>query len=250
MRLATEIAIQSGSFHDVETLEDLRERLRALGVRRVELAPRHLAPALSQIELKEALVTLACGGIAAGGWGVFPAGGNQRDDRALLLRAQVMGIPIVGVDLQPGALRALGALAAEYGVRAAIHNGGPGHRWATLEALVRALEEANAWVGVCLDTAGLLGAGGDPVAAVPVLGPRLFGVHLSDAVEKGGAWKPCTLGEGALRLRPFLERLAAAGFKGLLSLEHEDRRGDPMQSLRASLAALAAAGGEPRRTAG
>ena len=190
MRLATEIAIQSGSFHDVETLEDLRERLRALGVRRVELAPRHLAPALSQIELKEALVTLACGGIAAGGWGVFPAGGNQRDDRALLLRAQVMGIPIVGVDPQPGALRALGALAAEYGVRAAIHNGGPGHRWATLEALVRALEEANAWVGVCLDTAGLLGAGGDPVAAVPVLGPRLFGVHLSDAVEKGGAWKP------------------------------------------------------------
>ncbi len=246
MRLASEIGIQSGSFHDVETLEELRERVRALGVRRIELAPRHLAPALSQVELKEALVALACGGIAASGWGVFPAGGNVRDDRALLLRAQVIGVPVVGVDPEPGALRALGALAAEYGVRAAIHNDGPGHRWGTLDALGRAMGETNAWVGVCLDTASLLRAGGDPVAAVHALGSRLFGVHLSDAARTdGGAWEPCVLGEGALRLRPFLARLAAAGFKGVLSLEYENRRGDPVQGLRASLAALAAAGEEP-----
>ncbi len=243
MRLASELGIRSNSFHDVDAIEGLRERVRALGIRRIELAPRHLAPALSQVELKEALVTLACGGVSASAWGVFPMGRSLRDDRALLLCAQVIGVPVVGVDPEPGAVRAMGALAAEYGVRAAIHNDGPGHRWGTLDALGRALAEANAWVGVCLDTACLLRAGGDPVAAVQVLGSRLFGVHLADAARQDdGRWEPCVLGDGALPLRPFLERLAAIGFKGVLSLEHEDRRGDPVQGLRASLAAFAAAG--------
>ncbi len=242
MPLVSELGIQSCSFHDVATLDELPALLAELGVRRLELAPCHLSPAVSQIELKEALAALACARITPSGWGVFPMGKALRDDRRLLLYAQFMGITTVGADPEPERIEDVSALAAEYGVRVAIHNHGPGHRWATIAALQEGLARANAWVGVCLDTGHLLRVDGDPLAALATLGTRILGVHLKDVVRgRDGDWLPCPLGKGALALRPFLEQLAAVGYAGVLSLEHEDKRGNPMAGIKESLAAFAAA---------
>lgn len=242
MPLGTHLGVQSCSFHDVAALDGLAERMRELDLHRIELAPRHLPLGLSQIELKEALARLACARVAASGWGVFPMGKEPRDDRKLLLYAQFMGIATVGADPEPEGIEDVGALAAEYGVKVAIHNHGPGHRWATLAALEEGLARANAWVGVCLDTGHLLRVDGDPLAALEALGAKVFGVHLKDVARgQDGVWTPCPLGKGALALRPFLERLAADNFAGVLSLEYEDKLGNPMPGIKESLAAFAAA---------
>lgn len=106
---------------------------------------------------------------------------------------------------------------------------------ATLRALLDTLGRGE--VGVNFDPANMILYGkGDPVAAVATLGPFIRQVHVKDAVPTAtpGTWgREVAAGRGAVDWPAFFAALAQAGFGGDFCIEREareERTGDIIQA--------------------
>jgi L-ribulose-5-phosphate 3-epimerase len=116
----------------------------------------------------------------------------------------------------------------------------------TAQCLRGLLEELNhPALGVNFDPANMILYGkGDPVEAVPVLGPWIKHVHVKDALraERPDEWgREVPWGEGQVGSEVFLRALREARYAGALAVEREagdDRLGD----IRLAVERLAAAG--------
>lgn len=108
------------------------------------------------------------------------------------------------------------------GLRHLGEEGGPALALENLEGVPldlfrQVVEEAG--VGVCLDLGHLVSDGEDPARAVAVLGPRLVGLHLHDALPPPARRAHLPLGAGRLDLEGTASALRAAGFSGPVVLE-------------------------------
>jgi len=126
---------------------------------------------------------------------------------------------------------------------------------ATLKRLRDAVGET---VGANLDPSHLMWMGADPVAAAHALGDAIYYVHAKDTKIEGSAgvngiidttpgseykdraWNYITLGHGRDEAwwRQFVQALAANGYDGVLSIEHEDPAMSPEQGVEESVALL------------
>lgn len=110
---------------------------------------------------------------------------------------------------------------AERGLRLALETGQEeaGH----LDHFLRGLRATN--VGVNFDPANMiLYAKGDPVAALEILMPHLYQVHIKDAVATSvpGTWgEERVVGQGQVDWPAFLGVLDRAGYSGALCIERE-----------------------------
>lgn len=164
------------------------------------------------------------------------------------------------------AVERIAALAASFGLRAAVHP----HAGTYVEyddEIERLLDDAD--VGLCLDTGHLAYAGTVAHEALPRYADRLVHVHLKDvdgdvlarvrreragfaaAVELGIF---CALGRGVVDLGGVLDALEGAGYHGFATIE-QDRvagSGSPLRELAESVDALtvAAGAGAPLANAG
>lgn len=112
-------------------------------------------------------------------------------------------------------------------------------------------------VGANLDPSHLFWQQMDPLAVIPALGSAIHHVHLKDTAlvpeqvaiagvldlrsfdrPEGRAWNFRTVGRGHDRAfwAAFVAALAAAGYDGSLSIEHEDRSEDPLAGVAESAA--------------
>jgi len=112
-------------------------------------------------------------------------------------------------------------------------------------------------VGANMDPSHLFWQQMDPLAVIAALGPAVHHVHLKDTAFESGqvalagvldlrsfdrpegrAWNFRTVGRGHDRVfwAGFVEALAAAGYGGSLSIEHEDRSEDPRAGVAESAA--------------
>jgi inosose dehydratase len=156
--------------------------------------------------------------------------------------------------------RRVAALAGERGVRAVFHPhaGSRVEFEDEIDELLGAVGSDE--LGLCLDTGHALYAGADPLALIARHAARLEHLHIKDVdgVRLGAAvgarldfWGAvargvfCPAGEGILVLDALRDALAAAGYRGLATVE-QDRRpgtpGSPAADLRRSVERLRAAG--------
>jgi len=113
----------------------------------------------------------------------------------------------------------------------------------SVATLMRLRDAAGETVGANLDPSHLMWMGADPLAAARALGDAIYYVHAKDTridpvnaglngvIDttpgtdfKARAWSYITLGMGKDESwwRAFVAALAAAGYDGVLSIEHED----------------------------
>jgi len=123
--------------------------------------------------------------------------------------------------------RSLAELPAATGVAIAVENMFPvrlpNERAVRFHAGSVELADLDRFPAVVLDTSHAAVAGIGLVEAVERLGERMVHVHLSDNAGRG--WDShLPLGEGVLPLAALLDRLAARGFRGSVSLELDLRR--------------------------
>jgi sugar phosphate isomerase/epimerase len=78
---------------------------------------------------------------------------------------------------------------------------------------------------VLFDTANCLALGDDPLAVLAVVLGRVGALHVSD-IRRVGAFEPTVIGSGAAPIVPVLQRLAASGFGGWISIEEASRTGE------------------------
>ena len=173
-------------------------------------------------------------GVEVIGFGVSGFSSDHDKNRKVFEYGKALGVEYLSADPTPDAFDSLDKLTEEFGIAIGIHPHGPGHRWDKIDKIAAAIKPHSDKIGVCVDTGHLLRSNEDPVRAVEVFGKRIYGVHLKDVKDT----KHFTiLGEGDLKLKEFLQKLADLKYKHCLALEYEENEANPMADIEKCLAA-------------
>ena len=151
----------------------------------------------------------------------------------------ITGIRTITANPQPDAdtFASLDKLVAEYDMKIAIHNHGPGALYDKLDGVMKIIQDHDKRIGACVDCGHFLRSGEDPVKAVKTLGPRVFGAHIKDDVELGKASKNVVIGKGKLDVVALFKALREIKFPadGSLALEYEANPDNPIDEMKACL---------------
>jgi inosose dehydratase len=218
------------------------ELVAELGLHQIETFPAHLPERMTPETCEQVKKKVRVKEIAIHAHGVVAFGKELERNRKLFEFANRMGIRNLTCDPDPESLDGIDQLVAEFGIRAAVHNHGPTHRYGSIAQLRKLLDGRHKWFGACIDTGHMIRSGEDPVKAIRELGPRVFGLHLKDFDQPRGDAKGVVLGKGQLDVAAVWKALRAVGFPadGSVSLEYEENAEDPMADLRACVAAAEA----------
>jgi len=229
-----DLGLQSYSLRSFK-FDDVLAKTQQLGLHFIEFFPRHLPQNLKPKELDAAKAKMAAHEVRVNAYGVCGMGRNEAANRRLFEFAKKAGFGVITANPSHDSLDLLDKLVEQYDVKIAIHNHGPGARWAKTDQMLKAVKGHHSHVGVCLDTGHLARAGDDPVEAVRKLGPRLHAFHFKDVNERN---HDVVVGQGRIDLLAFFTALKEIRFGGVFSLEYEMNPRNPMPGIRQSLAAI------------
>ncbi|WP_165230922.1 sugar phosphate isomerase/epimerase family protein [Aquisphaera insulae] len=208
---------------------------RELGLHHWEAFPAHVPLTQDETVIKTMKSEFEAAGIHLGGYGVVPLGKDEAADRKIFEFARALGISYISADPDPDGFALVDKLVDEYNIPVGIHNHGPGHRFALIDTIAKAIKDHSPKIGCCIDTGHFLRSKEDPVRAVEVFGDRIYGVHLKDVKD---AETFTILGRGDLRTDALLKALADRKYAFNLALEYEEKPEDPVEDIKACLAAL------------
>jgi sugar phosphate isomerase/epimerase len=215
---------------------DLKKALsvtKELGLHYWEAFPAHCAMTEDQDAIKAIKGECESQGVTIIGYGVVHLGKNEAANRKTFEFARRVGAGYLSVDPDPDSFDLLDKLVDEYGIPIGIHNHGPGHRFALIDTIAKAIKDHSPRIGCCIDTGHFLRSKEDPVRAVEVFGSRVYGVHLKDVKN---AETFTLLGQGDLRTVDLLKALAANKYRYCLAVEYEEKPENPLEDIKACLA--------------
>lgn len=231
------MGIQSYSLRGYDVDQALKH-IYDLGLRNVEFYDAHFSLKSSPEQIEAMKQKVAALGIVVRGHGVNGFTADHDANRKVLDFARAAGIRNISADPSEDSFDSLDKLVAEYDVRIAIHNHGPGHRYDKIADVLTAVKDRHPHIGACADLGHYIRSAEDPVKAIHLLEGRLFGVHLKDFAEPKADAKGVILGAGHLDVPATFAALRKVGFPedGCLSLEYEEKQEDPLEDLRQCLA--------------
>jgi inosose dehydratase len=223
------------------TGDEALHQIEQLGLHHVEFFDAHFKIASSLDEIDAMKKKLRSMEIAISAHGVDGFSKNHEANRKVFEFANRAGIRNLSADPDPDSFDSLEKLVAEYGIRIAIHNHGPGSRYDKVADVVKAVKGRHRWIGACADLGHSIRSGEDPVKVVRELGDRLFGVHLKDFAEQKKDANGVILGKGHLDVVGVFRALREARFPadGALSLEYEENEQNPIADVKECLAVAA-----------
>ncbi len=203
-----------------------------LGIHYWEAYPEHIPLTHNPQQIEERQRQLKEAGVTLMGYGVVPMSKNAEANRKYFEFARAMGLKYLSISPDPDAFDVLDRQVEEYGIPLGIHNHGPGDRFARIETIEKAIKDHNPKIGCCVDTGHFLRSREDPVHAVEVFGPRVYGVHLKDVKD---AKTFTVLGKGDLRTVDLLKALAKNRYEYCLAIEYEENPEAPEADIRACI---------------
>lgn len=225
------MGIQSYSLRGFK-LHEAMEKTRDLGLHYWESYNAHIPSDPAQAGRQRAHAEEH--GVQVIGYGVVHFGKDHDANRKLFEFGKALGIGYFSADPDPESFDGLDKLVEEFDIPVGIHNHGPGHRYALIDTISAAIKDHHEKIGCCNDTGHFLRSKEDPVRAAEVFGKRTYGVHLKDVKD---AKTFTVLGEGDLRTADLLRILARQKYNYCLALEYEENPQDPIDDIKACLAA-------------
>jgi sugar phosphate isomerase/epimerase len=234
--------VQTISLRKYPLAEALRH-LQGMGVHYIEFsASSHLAATATDEQIAAARKLAADAGLKITAQGVNRFSQDHAANKRVFEFAKKLGIRTITANPQPDAqtFASLDKLVAEYDIRIAIHNHGPGTLYDKLDSVMKAIRDRDPRIGACVDCGHFIASGEDPVRCVLALADRVNGVHLKDLAEFGKKSENVVLGRGHLDVVSLFKALRQIKFPadGALSLEYEANRDNPLDDLKACLAVV------------
>lgn len=233
------VGVQSYSLRNFSVEEAIRH-LQGMGVHYVEFTGRHLPVDATDEQAAAVKKLLAAADIKISAHGVNNFSKNHEANKKLFDFARRIGFKNLSANPQPDAetFASLDKLVAEYDIRIAIHNHGPGALYDKLDSVKKAIAGHDKRIGACVDCGHFLRSGEDPVKCVLELGERVYGVHMKDEKEMNTrASSNVVLGKGHLDVVGLFKALRQVKFPadGALSLEYEANPQNPIDEMKACL---------------
>jgi sugar phosphate isomerase/epimerase len=163
---------------------------------------------------------------------------NHEANKQLFDFAKRAGVKVITANPEPDSFDSLDKLVAEYDIRIAIHNHGPGALFDKLDSVTKAIAGHDKRIGACVDCGHYLRSGEDPVKCVLELGDRVYGVHIKDEKEMNTkASDNVVIGKGHLDVVGLFKALRQIKFPadGSLDLEYEANPANPIDDMKACL---------------
>ncbi len=236
------VGVQSFTFRSFSPDKTL-DMIQQLGLHAVEFFPGQYPINSSDEQIATMKQKCESHGIVCNGHGVNGFGGNKDANRKVFEFAKKAGIKNLSADPTPEAFGNLDELVAEYDIRIAIHNHGPGARYNKVSDVLKAIQGHDKRIGACADLGHYIRSGEDPVEVIRQLEGRLYGIHLKDFAEPKGNAKGTILGKGCLNVEAVFKALHKVNFPadGCLSIEYEENAKDPMDDMKQNVAIAAEA---------
>lgn len=231
------VGIQSYTLRNFNLVETLRH-VQGLGLHFIEFFDKHLSPNANEATLAECLKLLKEADIKLAAHGVNSFSKNHDANKKFFEFAKRAGIKNITASPAPDSFESLDKLCAEYDIRIAIHNHGPGDaHYRTLEQMTKALAGHHPNVGACVDTGHVIRAKEDPIKWLREIGPRVFALHIKDDVNQKGGSQNVIIGKGHLDVPELFKTLKEIKFvgDGSISLEYEANPGNPIDDIKQCL---------------
>lgn len=232
------LGLQTYTFRNFPAADALR-MAGELGIGTVEMFEAHFPSRSTAAEIASVRALAEAQGINILAHGVNPFSGDHAANRRWFEFAKAAGIRVLTADPSEDAFESLDQLVAEFDIRIAIHNHGPGARYDKIIDVLRAIEGHDPRIGACADLGHYIRSAEDPVRAIRLFEGRLYGVHLKDFAEQRGDTRGVILGQGHLDVAGVFRALKQVGFppEACLALEYEERPENPLEDVQACLAA-------------
>jgi len=231
------IGVQSFSLRNYNVVEAVRH-IQGMGLHFVEFFSKHLSPQATNQQLAENRKLLERAKVSISAHGVNRFSKDHAANRKVFEFAKRAGIRNITANPTLDAFDSLDKLVAEYNIRIAIHNHGPGALYDTIDSVKKAVKGRHKLIGACVDTGHFIRSKEDPVKAVHELGPRVFGVHMKDEAKQEKKSHNVVIGSGHLDVLGLFKGLKKVGFPadGSLSLEYEANPTNPIDDMKQCLA--------------
>ena len=175
-------------------------------------------------------------GITSLSCGVVTLENDEGKVRRAFEYARDIGVPVMVCSPDPGSFELLDRMVKEFDIKLAIHNHGPGDkRFPSPYDAMKAAENFDERIGLCIDVGHTAKAGVDPAEAIRKCRGRLYDVHLKDVAEVARQGPEVELGRGELDVRSMLQALLEIKFAHHVGFEHEKDARDPLPGLAESV---------------
>lgn len=213
------------------------EKTADLGLHWIEFFRAHYPTLPDRKKIEEMNVKLKKYDLSISAHGVQPFGKDHGANRRIFQFAKMAGIRNISANPSPNSFDSLDKLVAEFDIRIAIHNHGPGARYDQPFDVWKAVSGRDRRIGFCADLGHYIRSGIDPVEAIYLLGDRLYGIHLKDFAEQKKQTRGVIIGKGHLDVEGVFRALKHIRFPadGALSLEYEENPNDPIGEIEECL---------------
>ncbi len=215
------------------------ELAKEVGFAHIEFTRVHANAVTPAAEIERIKRLMAEAGLRISAQGVNQFTKDHAANRKVFELAKRLGNRNISADPSEDSFDSLEKLVAEYNVRIAIHNHGPGARYDKIADALKAIKGRDPRIGACADLGHYIRSAEDPVKAIRLFGDRLYGVHLKDFAEPKKDAKGVILGRGQLDLVAVYKALKQINFPadGALSLEYEEHKENPIADVKACITA-------------
>ncbi len=215
-------------------IEEAIEGIKRVGLKYVSIknVKNHIDLTHSTDERKKRAKMFLDAGITPLSVGNVTMRGSEEEIRKAFEFARDIGVSTIVCAPDHDSLPVLNKLVKEFDIKLAIHNHGPEDKFFPSPFdVMRAVENLDKRIGLCIDVGHTARAGADPAQSIVQCRERLYDVHLKDISAMGNKNTPIEGGRGILDSKSILAALLKIKFQGLVGFEYEKDSKDPMPGL-------------------
>ncbi len=217
------------------TLDQTLTMTRRLGLKYIALKSFHLPLESTQAEIKTVTAKVKSAGLELYGGGVIYMNSDAEVDRAFDY-AKAAGMQVIIGMPKPELLGLVNKKVAQYDIKVAIHNHGPGDMvYPTPQSAYERIKDLDRRVGLCIDIGHTQRAGVDPSESAQKYAGRLLDVHIKDVSEAAAQGTTVEIGRGVIDIPRFIKTMQNIGYTGVVSFEFEKDEQDPLPGVAESV---------------
>src|SRR6476620_4963848 len=162
---------------------------------------------------------------------------GEADIRRAFEYARDIGVPTIVCAPSLDAIPFLDEMVKQFDIKLAIHNHGPEDKgyFPSPYDVMRAVENFDKRIGLCIDVGHTARAGVDPADSILKCQERLYDLHMKDISALGDRNTPIEGGRGILDSKSILAAVLKIKYKGLVGFEYEKDAKDPVPGLAESV---------------